>query len=775
MTVRIPVIRQDLNVSGPSGQRNASASDFEPGLSAELSADRADAGAASGAMLAQVSADQLSGKAAQALGSSLGEASDALYKWQANKEQSDASAKVATMHGKWAAEIPTRLKSAQPGDSKFVSGILSDFDKQAEGLSDGYETNEARQYVQKSLASLRGDIFAKSAVAQGELAAQEKINNLNTAATQYSAASFHSPGDALQNIKAFRSAVELTRKDIGYDKAADIERSVTSEIALQGMMGRVRDNWRGAVDEIASGKWDEYLDGGKQAQVVSAARAVQAREREEADRARIIRNQEMAMAENSTMLHMINDIRAGGNPNIAAVPWKNASHAMTLYNFLDHQKEEAAKAADKSSYGAGVDAVVSMLPTSVQAIVKDVTDASKRLSLGQTAAEIITKGEKAKSEATEKQAVITGIKSFLDPELAKQIPVDLPADAQRGLASFLSKLKGDTKDEKTKAGVDKLYTAMKNGQLDQYTFDNFEGITEEAKRQFEPAWREARSQRMREVEQGMKRLNAQRVWMPLDSPDASAQSLKTIPEINERAAREGWTEEVRKDAVNELEKLNKVGVTAGTKLTEAHVELGNRINNEKGANEVRAKIASGELADIPSITAWVRTNKYGVEVMDAAGKALKDFHDPEGGQARAREESELFKLARGIIVADSPFAVVQNRDIKEARDGQFQSYVRREVERIRKEDPVNGEAKIRELMDNENPKGFLAASFKYKINDAVYNKKDIAFPAVPQGFERARTPQQQAAQDATMPKFSPGPQESSDAFKARKLRQAGIK
>lgn len=269
------LIRTD--VAGPSGGRRANAEDFGAGAETLISSQRAatyalrgSADAARAASTAtrrggeaQLAADRAQAAGLESLGDAATKVSDVLYQRKERVEKSDLNAKLADAQAKWASNLDETLRTADPGDTQVVPRFLKGFDDYSKQLSQGYETQGAKELAQDGVARLRGHFFETAMKGQAHLAELKAKQDYVTHQTKSSEANEIDPSGFALSIERHDAYVNDLVQNHGLSRAAAIQMSTEgrAELARAAFRGYQRIDPQNAIDRLKAGEFKDYIDG----------------------------------------------------------------------------------------------------------------------------------------------------------------------------------------------------------------------------------------------------------------------------------------------------------------------------------------------------------------------------------------------------------------------------------------------------------------------------------------------------------------------------------
>lgn len=282
---RIPTIPLEQNVAGPAGGRRASAQDFAAGLDTSIASQRAAGGADQAVAGAQARAGVATARGLGQLGGGLQSAGEAAIDLQDRLAQSDLSVKVATGQAELTSELEGTIRNAQPGDQTVVPRFLERFDKYFSKMGEGVRTRGAKEYLAKSVASLRGHLFVKATEAQADLAGRKLRNDADVRLSQLSTSAYNSPDAFNESIRQWNLTLGLLHQSgLSSAQVEEVKRSGERVIADSALRGRIAVDPKGTMQSIKSGEWKDFIDGGRADTLIKSAEAEIRQQEDEARR-----------------------------------------------------------------------------------------------------------------------------------------------------------------------------------------------------------------------------------------------------------------------------------------------------------------------------------------------------------------------------------------------------------------------------------------------------------------------------------------------------------
>lgn len=226
------------------------------------------------------------GEGVQKLGAATSELNNSLYKAKTNSEISDVSAEMAKTHAELSAEYQKQL---QDGSLK-----VEDFSKLVKERTDAVgelaNTPEARQYFQRSAATLNGHFLETATIGQAHLTGEKSKNNFAIGVNASTTALLSDPSSFNTTLKLHSDTIDnlVASGQLPAIKADELKLETQNSLAKSALQGWINLNPAIAKQQLASGQWDKYLGtqnvtGGqvKEQMIASANQAERAKEIED--------------------------------------------------------------------------------------------------------------------------------------------------------------------------------------------------------------------------------------------------------------------------------------------------------------------------------------------------------------------------------------------------------------------------------------------------------------------------------------------------------------
>lgn len=202
------------------------------------------------------------GQGMQELGQSIENATDYLYKHQAQKEVSNLSAKMAQARADWTISATERIKKADPNDSDFSKNFLTEYDEYMDKMGEGLETGPAKDYFLRANTEMRADFEKSTWAAQSELAGLAAVQNWKTQLNSLTSSARANPS-AMNSLQA-QAAISLEAQvqlGLPRDKALVLQTEAAKDIAVESLRGWMAGDPKKARAELDSKKYDALLGG----------------------------------------------------------------------------------------------------------------------------------------------------------------------------------------------------------------------------------------------------------------------------------------------------------------------------------------------------------------------------------------------------------------------------------------------------------------------------------------------------------------------------------
>lgn len=209
------------------------------------------------------------GRALQQAGGAIQQTGEVIYKRAEQSEISDASVKMSEAHAEFTNKLNTDLQKGTVNAEEFTK----QYDDYMAKVSEGFSTRGAKQYLQKSSASMRAHFLESSFAAQSELAGVKTRENYNNTLKNFSSGLMGDPS-SYETVREVHNTYLQDLVANGGLPAAVAEKLRTAgetEIAKSAVRGWVDLNPNEAKAQLASGKWDTAFDGDVKKQLLGEA------------------------------------------------------------------------------------------------------------------------------------------------------------------------------------------------------------------------------------------------------------------------------------------------------------------------------------------------------------------------------------------------------------------------------------------------------------------------------------------------------------------------
>lgn len=199
------------------------------------------------------------GRALQQAGGAVQQVGDAVYKRAEQSEISDASVKMSEAHAEFTNKLNTDLQKGTVNAEEFTK----QYDDYMAKVSEGFSTRGAKQYLQKSSASMRAHFLESSFAAQSELAGVKTRENYNNTLKNFSSGLMGDPS-SYETVRQVHNAYLddlVATGGLPATVAAKLRTAGETEIAKSAVRGWIDLNPHEAKAQLASGKWDAAFDG----------------------------------------------------------------------------------------------------------------------------------------------------------------------------------------------------------------------------------------------------------------------------------------------------------------------------------------------------------------------------------------------------------------------------------------------------------------------------------------------------------------------------------
>lgn len=239
---------------------------------------RADGQAASATAAAASATLEGSQAFASSVGGGLRRLGAAVQEEQTNDETSRLAAALTTFNAEATVEWNKRVQEADPNDTTLSQRFLDEYvNPRLSAIGDTIESDAARNLFERSSAGVRAGLFTQSATDQATLAGLAAVHNAQTVINQVSAAAMANPAGFEANMQLFRvSMTGLSGIDrMNPQQRMKMQEEGESAIAFATVRGMAQRNPAAARQEIASGRFNTWLDANQQAQLRNIADEVE--------------------------------------------------------------------------------------------------------------------------------------------------------------------------------------------------------------------------------------------------------------------------------------------------------------------------------------------------------------------------------------------------------------------------------------------------------------------------------------------------------------------
>lgn len=221
------------------------------------------------------------------LGEGLQKTGDTLYDVAQTQETADVYSALAAKRSQWTNELHNRAATTPAGDPNFADNFTRDFGDDIGQMGNNVATRGARLALQRGQAELTSELVQKASVFQIQSAGiKAKVdyqsvinNNRNTV--------FGDPsqfGSVLRDTSAMLNDPSGPYAKIPADVRAELDLTTKESLALSAVQGTARQDPDLALDQLRSGKWDQFLTGDKRNTAETFAIRAQNAKRIEEDR-----------------------------------------------------------------------------------------------------------------------------------------------------------------------------------------------------------------------------------------------------------------------------------------------------------------------------------------------------------------------------------------------------------------------------------------------------------------------------------------------------------
>lgn len=235
------------------------------------------------------------GNATQRLGESLTNFGEAIQKRNEQNELSDLNKHFARIQNQFTAKWNETIRTADPSDTEVASRFIKDFDDEVAPLGETVSTNAARKQFQLNYEKMKGHFSQTAMAGQVELAGIKAKEDYLAVRDNLTASLFNDPSSFEFSAQNHDSAIDtlVNSGRLPRHAAEELKREGKRDLAKSTLRGWMNLDPEGTKQEIASGKWDQYLDGDLKRQMVGEAEQAvrgleieEERKKREADKAK---------------------------------------------------------------------------------------------------------------------------------------------------------------------------------------------------------------------------------------------------------------------------------------------------------------------------------------------------------------------------------------------------------------------------------------------------------------------------------------------------------
>lgn len=210
--------------------------------------------------------DMGGGTGLEDVGASVGKVGDALYDLAQRDEVADVYTQLSAKRAQWTVELQRRASSPQSGDPDFASKVTQDFGNDMAGMGDNISTVGGRLALQRGQAELTSQIVSQAGAYQIKAAGDKAVNDYKVFVDNNRTAVYNNPSSFESANRDVVAAINDPNGPYSTMPAAArtaLQREATENIALSAVQGTIRTNPQQGLDELNSGKWDQFLTGDK--------------------------------------------------------------------------------------------------------------------------------------------------------------------------------------------------------------------------------------------------------------------------------------------------------------------------------------------------------------------------------------------------------------------------------------------------------------------------------------------------------------------------------
>ncbi len=206
----------------------------------------------------------------------------AVYKREAQEEVSGLSASFAKAREDWTQNLNNQIRSG----TVDVDKLKNDYSEYVGKLSDGVNTPEAQQFLERQSTRLRGSLIKTAAIGKAKVDGEKSVAdytsmlNSNTNTVSRNPELFQDTYDsAVEGLDA-----QVKTGVLDFKQASTLKAHTGSELAKGVILGTIDRNPFAAQKMLASGQYDKYLDAETQATLKNRADVEIRSQRDQADK-----------------------------------------------------------------------------------------------------------------------------------------------------------------------------------------------------------------------------------------------------------------------------------------------------------------------------------------------------------------------------------------------------------------------------------------------------------------------------------------------------------
>lgn len=228
-----------------------------------------------------------------ALGKQVGVLEERLKQKKTNQQISQMSADAATAQAELSTQWEHVKNTADPNDpdvgKKFYDEVVQ---PRLDQIAQTATTDDAKNHAIRLTAAMKGDFIRSTAEGQAELAGVAAVQNHLTTRNQLSTAAEADPFNLDHLLAMSTTAIDALRAQGNIDpkQLAKLQEEDQSSIVAGAVLGKIDRNPAQAAKDVASGMYDNYIDGAQKEKLIRAAE-----ERQKSDLAEARANQSYAL------------------------------------------------------------------------------------------------------------------------------------------------------------------------------------------------------------------------------------------------------------------------------------------------------------------------------------------------------------------------------------------------------------------------------------------------------------------------------------------------